>query len=69
MSRTTVYTCDRCKLKPPVGTGVHSCDLGKDYSSATTPDDRIIMDLCEPCWVRLLKFVGIKRTPQRKSIS
>lgn len=66
MSHKTVYTCDRCRKRPPARTGIHSCDFGKDYSSATSPDERIILDLCDPCWVLLLKDLGVKRTPQLK---
>jgi len=44
MSNKTMYWCDRCGKRPPKGTGIHSCDLGKDYSSMTEPDERIIKD-------------------------
>lgn len=50
MSRTTIWTCDRCKRD---GTGQLFClDLGKEYISEN--DKRTIVDLCNEClgWLK-----------------
>lgn len=60
--RELVWTCDRCKVRGPVG-GCHSFDFGNDYSGTWGPSEptrdkhRVIVDLCESCWKALVVWL------------